>query len=213
MSDTHTVLYDPHGLIEAELPLDRAPYEALVTAVLAWKNPDLEPRDYEQIALQLIGHARAVAADVRRHATALPKNNGRGALAEVLLRVAAAGALTKAVDRGGHVAVGAADRVVEGEGEVQGEFGVHLACGADVGAPGEQLLGEGEFVLSKLGIREGENEGALGLAGGAFAGNAALVGFVACGGVRGCSVVHGAVGPPVRHQQVSHGGCGPLVAR
>ncbi|MFD4862916.1 DUF6415 family natural product biosynthesis protein [Streptomyces atratus] len=86
MSGTHTVLYDPHGLIEAELPLDRAPYEALVTAVLAWKDPHLEPRDYEQIALQLTGHARAVAADVRRHAAALPKNDGRGALAEVILR-------------------------------------------------------------------------------------------------------------------------------
>lgn len=89
MSGPQTVLYDPHGLIEAELPLDRAPYEALVTAVLAWKDPHLEPRDYEQIALQLTGHARAVAADVQRHAAALPKNNGRGALAEVVLREAA----------------------------------------------------------------------------------------------------------------------------
>ncbi|WP_069772163.1 DUF6415 family natural product biosynthesis protein [Streptomyces sp. LUP30] len=88
MSDTHTVLYDPRGLIEANLPLDRAPHEALVTAVLAWKNPDLAPRDYEQIALQLTGHARAVAADVRHHAAALPKNDGRGALAEVVLREA-----------------------------------------------------------------------------------------------------------------------------
>ncbi|MFD9607189.1 DUF6415 family natural product biosynthesis protein [Streptomyces sp. NPDC059970] len=88
MSDTHVVLYDPRGLIEAELPLDRAPHEALVTAVLAWKNPDLAPRDYEQIALQLTGHARAVAADVQRHAAALPKNDGRGALAEVVLREA-----------------------------------------------------------------------------------------------------------------------------
>lgn len=42
MSGTHTVLYDPHGLMEAELPLDRAPYEALGTAVLAWKDPHLE---------------------------------------------------------------------------------------------------------------------------------------------------------------------------
>ncbi|MFJ8856195.1 restriction endonuclease [Streptomyces sp. NPDC102437] len=88
MSGTHTVLYDPQGLIEAELPLDRAPYEALVTAVLAWKDPHLQPRDYEQIALQLTGHARAVAASVRRHAAVLPKNDGRGALAEVVLREA-----------------------------------------------------------------------------------------------------------------------------
>ncbi|MEV6948732.1 restriction endonuclease [Streptomyces sp. NPDC051172] len=88
MSDTHVVLHDPCALIEAELPLDRAPHEALVTAVLAWKSPDLEPRDYEQIALQLTGHARAVAADVRRHAAARPKSDGRGALAEVVLREA-----------------------------------------------------------------------------------------------------------------------------
>ncbi|MYZ38060.1 MULTISPECIES: restriction endonuclease [unclassified Streptomyces] len=86
MSDTHAVLYDPRGLIEAELPLDRAPHEALVIAALAWKTPDLAPRDYEQIALQLTGHARAIAADVRRHAAALSKNDGRGALAEVILR-------------------------------------------------------------------------------------------------------------------------------
>ncbi|MGW0536562.1 restriction endonuclease [Streptomyces sp. NPDC003032] len=76
------------GLIEAELPLDRARYEALLTAVLAWTDPHRTPRDYEQIALQLTGHARAVAADVRRHAAALPKNDGRVALAEVVLRAA-----------------------------------------------------------------------------------------------------------------------------
>ncbi|WP_406460340.1 hypothetical protein OHB07_00765 [Streptomyces sp. NBC_00111] len=38
---------------------------ALVTAVLAWKGPDLEPRYYEQILLQLTRHTRAVASDVR----------------------------------------------------------------------------------------------------------------------------------------------------
>ncbi|MGA4844811.1 DUF6415 family natural product biosynthesis protein [Streptomyces sp. G5(2025)] len=90
MSGAHAVLHDPTGLMDVELPLDRAPHEALVTAVLAWKNPDLTPRDYEQIALQLTGHARAVAADVQHHAAALPKNDGRGALAEVILREAAA---------------------------------------------------------------------------------------------------------------------------
>jgi hypothetical protein len=82
------VLHDPHGLIEADLPLDRAPHEALVTAVLAWTNPSLAPRDYEQIALQLTGHARAVAADIRRHTTTLPKGHGAGALAEAVLREA-----------------------------------------------------------------------------------------------------------------------------
>ncbi|OKK05314.1 restriction endonuclease [Streptomyces sp. CB02488] len=88
MSDTHLVLHDPDGLIEAELPLDRAPHGTLVTAVLAWNDPDLAPRDYEQIALHLTGHAHAVAADVRRLAAALPKSDGRGALAEIVLREA-----------------------------------------------------------------------------------------------------------------------------
>ncbi|MFD8937930.1 DUF6415 family natural product biosynthesis protein [Streptomyces sp. NPDC059578] len=88
MSGAYAVLHDPQGLLDAELPLDRAPHEALVTAVLAWKNPDLAPRDYQQIALQLTGHARALAADVARHAAALPRNDGRGALADVVLREA-----------------------------------------------------------------------------------------------------------------------------
>lgn len=87
-TSTHTVLYDPHGLIEAGLPFDRAPYEALVTAVLAWTVPDLARCDYEQIALQLTGHARAVAADVQRRAAGLAHHDGRRALAEVVLREA-----------------------------------------------------------------------------------------------------------------------------
>lgn len=58
------MLHDPTGLLDAELPLERAPHEALVTAVLAWSNPGLAPCEYEQIALQLTGLARAVAADV-----------------------------------------------------------------------------------------------------------------------------------------------------
>ncbi|MFG2676862.1 DUF6415 family natural product biosynthesis protein [Streptomyces sp. NPDC048445] len=88
-TSAHTVLYDPDGLIEAELPLDRAPYECLVTAVLAWTGQDaLTARDLEQIALQLTGHARAVAADVRRRADQLPKDSGPKALADVVLREA-----------------------------------------------------------------------------------------------------------------------------
>ncbi|MDJ0346440.1 DUF6415 family natural product biosynthesis protein [Streptomyces sp. H10-C2] len=88
-TSTHTVLYDPDGLIEAELPLDREPYECLVEAVLAWTGPDpLQERDYEQIALQLSGHARAIAADVRRRVGQLPKDSGPKALADVVLREA-----------------------------------------------------------------------------------------------------------------------------
>lgn len=88
-TSTHTVLYDPDGLIEAELPLDREPYESLVKAVLAWTGEDtLAERDYEQIGLQLTGHARAVATDVRRRANQLPENSEPRALADDVLREA-----------------------------------------------------------------------------------------------------------------------------
>ncbi|MFF3343657.1 DUF6415 family natural product biosynthesis protein [Streptomyces flavidovirens] len=94
-TSTHTVLYDPDGLIEAGLPLDREPYECLVTAVLAWTGEDtLTTRDLEQIALQLTGHARAVAADVRRRADQLPKDSGPKALTDVVLREADGGLST-----------------------------------------------------------------------------------------------------------------------
>ncbi|MFJ6787696.1 tryptorubin family RiPP precursor [Streptomyces angustmyceticus] len=68
-------------------PQERGPHESLVTAVLAWKDPDLEARDCEQIAFQVTGHACAVAAEVRRHTATLPKSDGHGALAEVILRL------------------------------------------------------------------------------------------------------------------------------
>ncbi|MFC9685191.1 restriction endonuclease [Streptomyces sp. NPDC056948] len=82
----HTVLYDPEGLIEAELPLDREPYMCLVKAVLAWTDDMvLPPSDCEQIALQLTGHGRAVTSDVRRHCNELPILNATRILTEVVL--------------------------------------------------------------------------------------------------------------------------------
>lgn len=85
----HAVLHDPEGLIEADLPLDHAPYECLANAVLVWTGPDTpSERDDEQIALQLTGHARAIAHDVRRHADQLAKDSGPKALADIVLRQA-----------------------------------------------------------------------------------------------------------------------------
>ncbi|CAG6397611.1 hypothetical protein SCOCK_580037 [Actinacidiphila cocklensis] len=47
-TSAHTILWDPDGLIEAELPPDRVRYECLGKAVLAWTGPDTLPeRDYE----------------------------------------------------------------------------------------------------------------------------------------------------------------------
>ncbi|MCX4967074.1 DUF6415 family natural product biosynthesis protein [Streptomyces sp. NBC_00654] len=84
--NTHTVLHDPRGLYGAGLPLDRAPYERLVAAVLSWTDPAvLTSHDFERIALQLTGHARAVATDVRHHTDILDEDTGPRALAEIIL--------------------------------------------------------------------------------------------------------------------------------
>jgi hypothetical protein len=86
-TSTHTVQYDPDGLLEAGLPLDLEPYECLVKAVLAWTGEGiLTARELEQIALQMADHAREVASEVRRRADQLPKNSGPKALADVVLR-------------------------------------------------------------------------------------------------------------------------------
>ncbi|MFD6534924.1 restriction endonuclease [Streptomyces goshikiensis] len=96
MTSSHTVLYDPEGVVEADLPLDRTPHELLVQAVLAWTDPSasLDLRDCHVIALELTGHARAVADDVRRCAAELPLDDGRRALAEVVLGEAEKGLAT-----------------------------------------------------------------------------------------------------------------------
>ncbi|WP_329937105.1 hypothetical protein [Streptomyces sp. BE308] len=61
------------------MPLDRAPYECSGAAVLSWTDPAaLAPHDFEQIALQLTGHARAVATDVRHRAISWTRTPARG---------------------------------------------------------------------------------------------------------------------------------------
>ncbi|MCZ1011838.1 DUF6415 family natural product biosynthesis protein [Streptomyces lydicus] len=89
MSGTHTGLNDPHGLIEADLPLDREFHKGLVKAVLGWTgNPGLPPADLHQIALLLTGAASTVAADVRRAADLLPEDHAARALADIVLEEA-----------------------------------------------------------------------------------------------------------------------------
>ncbi|MFD9714436.1 DUF6415 family natural product biosynthesis protein [Streptomyces sp. NPDC060006] len=85
---SHTVLYDPEGILAETLPLDRDPHLALVAAVLAWgPNPvGLRAADCAQISLQLTGHARCVASDVRRRYERLPKNSELRPLTQAILR-------------------------------------------------------------------------------------------------------------------------------
>ncbi|MER7001340.1 DUF6415 family natural product biosynthesis protein [Streptomyces sp. NPDC000410] len=86
MSSRHLALHDPEGLLEGELPLDRSTHERLAEAVLGWTGETgLRPADVLQIALQLTGAARAVAADVRRAADRLPADHAARALADVVL--------------------------------------------------------------------------------------------------------------------------------
>ncbi|MEF3119488.1 DUF6415 family natural product biosynthesis protein [Streptomyces chrestomyceticus] len=75
------------GIMARALPLDRGPYLALVTVVLTWSapGPGLQPRDYEQIAVQLADHAGALADDVRRRCAALPAGSKARDLTETVL--------------------------------------------------------------------------------------------------------------------------------
>ncbi|WP_329305736.1 restriction endonuclease [Streptomyces anulatus] len=82
-----TVVYDPTGAVTGGLPLDRDPHLALVSAVLAWgPNPGgVRAADRAQIGLQLTGHARCVAADVRHRFEALPADSELRPLAKAVL--------------------------------------------------------------------------------------------------------------------------------
>ncbi|MEW9515426.1 restriction endonuclease [Streptomyces tubercidicus] len=71
------------------LPLDREPHTRLVRDAIAWRGPErLHPHDYDHIALQLTGHANAVAAEVRHRCAALPLWAEPRVLAELLLEEA-----------------------------------------------------------------------------------------------------------------------------
>ncbi|MFH8562074.1 hypothetical protein [Streptomyces sp. NPDC017988] len=46
--NSYTVLYDPEGRIDAQLPLDRTTHERVARAMLAWSDPNaLRPDDCE----------------------------------------------------------------------------------------------------------------------------------------------------------------------
>ncbi|KIF67096.1 hypothetical protein HY68_35785 [Streptomyces sp. AcH 505] len=88
MTDTHRVLHDPECILAEPLPLDRDPHLALATAVLAWgvAPAGLRADDCEQISLQLTGHARCVASDVRRRYKQLPKDSDLRPRTQAILR-------------------------------------------------------------------------------------------------------------------------------
>ncbi|MFJ8584735.1 restriction endonuclease [Streptomyces sp. NPDC093595] len=87
-TSTCTVLYDPEGVIESWIPLDRAPFEALATAVLTSADAGLPAGDCQQIALALTGHARAVLSDLHHRARLLPAGDPRRTPAEAVLDAA-----------------------------------------------------------------------------------------------------------------------------
>lgn len=88
---THTVLYDPESVVAQSMPLDREMHLALTAAVLAWEPGEagLRSADVEQISLQLTGHARCVASDLRNALEHLPKDSELRPLTEAVLREAA----------------------------------------------------------------------------------------------------------------------------
>lgn len=90
VSTSETVLYDPQRLLDS-LPLDREPHLLLAAAVLALprKGSSLPPADCEQIGLQLAGHARVVADDVRVLYDRLPVRSTLRPLTNAVLSEAA----------------------------------------------------------------------------------------------------------------------------
>ncbi|MFL4496521.1 DUF6415 family natural product biosynthesis protein [Streptomyces sp. VTCC 41912] len=84
-----TVVFDPEGRFGVGLPLDREPHMQLVRAVISWAGrAPLPPGDAEQIALQLTGHAWAVAAELRHLCVGLPPDAESRVLAEAVLEEA-----------------------------------------------------------------------------------------------------------------------------
>ncbi|KND38219.1 restriction endonuclease [Streptomyces anulatus] len=85
------VVYDPTSAVTGGLPLDRDPHLALVAAVLAWGPAPVGVRaaDRAQIGLQLTGHARCAAADVRHRFEALPASSELRPLTKAVLRESA----------------------------------------------------------------------------------------------------------------------------
>ncbi|OKI75768.1 hypothetical protein AMK12_33755 [Streptomyces sp. TSRI0395] len=85
------VVYDPTSAVTGGLPLDRDPHLALVAAVLAWGPAPVGVRaaDRAQIGLQLTGHARCAAADVRHRFEALPADSELRPLTKAVLRESA----------------------------------------------------------------------------------------------------------------------------
>ena len=83
---TARTVHDPRGAIYARLPLDREPHLLLAKTVLALDtSADLPPDDCAQITLQLTGHARVVAVDVRRLCNRLPQTSKTRTLTETVL--------------------------------------------------------------------------------------------------------------------------------
>ncbi|WP_017238181.1 DUF6415 family natural product biosynthesis protein [Streptomyces sp. SS] len=72
-----SIVYDPSGRWDSDIPLDRELNEQLATAVLSWQRGDdsIPPQgDIVQAALQLTGYAHLLVREVQRKAAALPRD-------------------------------------------------------------------------------------------------------------------------------------------
>jgi hypothetical protein len=86
--------------------------------------------------------------------------------------------------------------VLGGAGVADERGDANVRAGHAQDEPGQQVFGQLDFVGGLVGADEGKGEGALGLGGGAFAGDAVFLGFGASGFICGGCLVHVAVGPP-----------------
>jgi len=86
---THRVLHDPDRHLTANLPLDRATHEQIARTALSWSSAPVEPANtVAQVGLLLTGAVQVVADEVRARAGRLSQDDGRRALAELILQEA-----------------------------------------------------------------------------------------------------------------------------
>ncbi|MGW8357689.1 restriction endonuclease [Streptomyces wedmorensis] len=81
-----SVVHDPTGSWDTDLPLDRDVHERLAATVLGWRRGDgtaPPPADIEQAALQLAGYAELQVREIRAALARLPRDPGQPGAAQL----------------------------------------------------------------------------------------------------------------------------------
>ncbi|MEV4937362.1 DUF6415 family natural product biosynthesis protein [Streptomyces zaomyceticus] len=83
-----SIVHDPRGCWDSDIPLDREPNEKLAALVLDWRQGDddlPEQADIEQATLQLTGYAHLLVREVQTKTAALPRDGQASTVAARIL--------------------------------------------------------------------------------------------------------------------------------